>query len=203
MQPLAIVNDLRIASPCPASWDTMQGDDRTRFCETCSKNVYNVSDLTSTEITDLIQKAEGRLCIRLYRRKDGTVLTADCPVGFRYSVRRRLVRLLTIGVILAATIRAGAWCSMRRSELTELPPAHRPRCHLLRLGRLGDRGSGHEKAGDSACDPTEILSRQAGNEATRRDDECGGLLGRSGVRLSYREIRYRKMNCSENDIYVR
>src|SRR5262249_19034472 len=30
----------------------------------------------------------GRLCGRLYRRSDGSVLTRDCPVGFRATVRR-------------------------------------------------------------------------------------------------------------------
>ncbi|MGB2913963.1 MAG: carboxypeptidase-like regulatory domain-containing protein, partial [Pyrinomonadaceae bacterium] len=31
---------------------------------------------------------EGRLCIRLYRRSDGTVVTKDCPVGFKVYQKR-------------------------------------------------------------------------------------------------------------------
>src|SRR6516162_8887116 len=37
---------LRVASPCPADWNAMQGDDRVRFCGQCEKNVYNLSAMT-------------------------------------------------------------------------------------------------------------------------------------------------------------
>src|SRR6188474_1603408 len=93
MGTLSVLNDLHIASPCPASWHSMRGDDRVRFCDSCSKSVYNLSDLTATEATALIRESEGHLCVRLYRRADGTVLTADCPAGLRRVVRRRLLRL--------------------------------------------------------------------------------------------------------------
>jgi hypothetical protein len=32
MEPLTVLNNLRIASQCPATWGAMQGDDRVRFC---------------------------------------------------------------------------------------------------------------------------------------------------------------------------
>ncbi len=31
MEPLTILNNLRIASPCPATWEAMRGEDRVRF----------------------------------------------------------------------------------------------------------------------------------------------------------------------------
>jgi hypothetical protein len=40
------VERLRVASPCPASWGTMRGDERTRFCEQCQRHVYNISAMT-------------------------------------------------------------------------------------------------------------------------------------------------------------
>ena len=72
---------LSVASPCPAPWDAMKGDQRVRFCESCQKNVYNLSAMTTAEAETLLGKVEGRLCVRFYRRTDGTVLTSDCPVG--------------------------------------------------------------------------------------------------------------------------
>jgi hypothetical protein len=33
-------------------------------------------------------RAEGRLCVRFYRRRDGTILTNNCPVGLRALKRR-------------------------------------------------------------------------------------------------------------------
>jgi len=95
------VNSLRIASPCSVGWETMSGDERTRHCHLCSLNVYNVSALTPAEVENLILKREGRVCIRMYRRADGTVLTKDCPVGFR-AIQKRAARFAgaTLATIL-------------------------------------------------------------------------------------------------------
>ena len=138
MEPLSVLNDLRIASPCPASWHSMRGDDRVRFCDSCSKSVYNLSDLTAAEATALIRESEGRLCVRLYRRADGTVLTADCPVGLRHALRRRLLRLATVGVVIFATLRSGL-CALREGSRPTAPPPgpDRSRRDALRLDRLG------------------------------------------------------------------
>lgn len=76
------LNNLKIASPCSANWDEMFGDERKRFCGQCSLNVYNLSGMTKTEAENLLNNAEGRLCVRFYQRADGTVLTKDCPVGW-------------------------------------------------------------------------------------------------------------------------
>lgn len=82
---------MRVASPCPASWEAMGGDARVRFCRLCDLHVYNISELTRAEAEALVARTEGRLCARLYRRADGTVLTKDCPAGLR-AARRRVGR---------------------------------------------------------------------------------------------------------------
>ncbi|HRH43934.1 MAG TPA: carboxypeptidase-like regulatory domain-containing protein [Pyrinomonadaceae bacterium] len=82
------VNKLRIATPCHFNWENMSGDERVRFCQSCKLNVYNISEMTTAEVTNLITKTEGRICGRIYRRSDGTVLTKDCPVGVRAQVKR-------------------------------------------------------------------------------------------------------------------
>jgi hypothetical protein len=107
MKSLSVLNNLRIASPCPAAWEGMRGDDRVRFCDSCSKHVYNVSGMTADEAVALIQTSEGQTCVRLFRRTDGTVLTADCPVGIRSALRRRLIRIASAGVVVFVMLRAG------------------------------------------------------------------------------------------------
>src|SRR5207247_7817522 len=72
-----------IASPCPASWEAMEGNHRVRSCDHCQLHVFNLSALTQQQAEDLIGRSEGRLCVRLYRRADGTVMTADCPPGLQ------------------------------------------------------------------------------------------------------------------------
>jgi hypothetical protein len=86
--PNRLLDDIRIASPCTASWNAMTGTDAVRFCGECKLNVYNLSDMTAAEAATLVQRAEGRLCVRLYKRKDGTVLTRKCPVGLRATLAR-------------------------------------------------------------------------------------------------------------------
>ena len=74
-----ILNSTRIASPCHASWEGMTGDERVRHCCDCRLNVYNIAEMSRDEAVQLIQEHEGRLCIRIYQRRDGTVITRDCP----------------------------------------------------------------------------------------------------------------------------
>lgn len=90
---------IRIASPCPVSWERMTGDDRVRSCDECDLHVYNLGEMTRAEAEALIANTESRLCARIYRRADGTVITRDCPVGLR-AIRRRVA--MTAGAIFAA-----------------------------------------------------------------------------------------------------
>jgi hypothetical protein len=76
------LSNLKIASPCSADWNEMVGNNRKRFCGDCKLNVYNLSGMSKTEAENLLEIAEGRLCVRFYQRPDGTVLTEDCPVGW-------------------------------------------------------------------------------------------------------------------------
>src|SRR6185369_11666555 len=85
------IDRLRIATPCPIGWDEMTGDNRVRFCDHCQLNVYNIVEMSRSEAEKLIASTEGRLCARLFRRADGTVLTKDCPVGLR-ALRRRVAK---------------------------------------------------------------------------------------------------------------
>lgn len=76
------LSNLSVASPCSADWNEMYGDERKRFCGDCKLNVYNLSGMTTEEAETLVMNAEGRLCVRFYKRADGSVITADCPVGW-------------------------------------------------------------------------------------------------------------------------
>lgn len=75
------LNKIRIATPCSADWDKMTGDERVRHCQQCKLDVFNIAEMTRDEAYQLIQNKSGRLCVQLYRRQDGTVITKDCPVG--------------------------------------------------------------------------------------------------------------------------
>jgi hypothetical protein len=93
-----------VASPCQASWEDMEGDERVRFCGLCQRNVYSLSGMDRSAAEGLVRKAEGRLCVRFYRRADGTVLTEDCPVGLERALRHGRRLLAGIKVAYAAGI---------------------------------------------------------------------------------------------------
>ena len=108
MSTLIPLESVRVASPCRADWDKMEGDDHARFCQTCAKNVYNLSSMSKAEAENLIREKEGNLCVRFYQREDGTILTSNCPVELKI-VRRPLkwlaagfVALLVSGVAIFA-----------------------------------------------------------------------------------------------------
>src|SRR5262245_58525824 len=96
-----LLASLRVASPCHVSWDAMTGTDRVRFCSSCQLNVYNFAAMTGDEVRSLIATSEGRVCGRMYRRTDGTLITRDCPVGLR-AVRKRVRRM--VGAAFAALL---------------------------------------------------------------------------------------------------
>jgi hypothetical protein len=103
------LQQLRIASPCSASWDDMAGDDRSRFCGECRLHVYNIAAMTQSEAEALIAEKEGRLCARIYQRRDGTIITRDCPVGLARVRRMAWWTLSKVAAALAIVIGGAAW----------------------------------------------------------------------------------------------
>jgi hypothetical protein len=90
-----LLRQIKIAAPCSAKWEAMPGGERVRSCSQCSHKVYNLSAMNSDEAAGLIREAEGRVCVRLYRRADGSVMTRDCPTGLR-AVRQRVTRAVAV-----------------------------------------------------------------------------------------------------------
>lgn len=125
---------IQIASPCHVSWDEMSGDERQRHCSHCNLNVYNLSEMSREEAEAFIAECEGRVCVRLYRRADGTVLTRDCPVGLA-AVRAKLVRVAvaTAGLFLAFSTTALA----ALGKIPGLSP-------YLSYGRIGQLHTQHK-----------------------------------------------------------
>lgn len=95
------LGSLTIASPCPARWEDMTGDDKVRRCGQCDLNVYNIAAMSLGDAERVLGPAlrGERVCAQLLRRADGTLITRDCPVG-RACARERLLR--STGRIAAA-----------------------------------------------------------------------------------------------------
>ncbi|MBI1784818.1 hypothetical protein HYR69_06710 [Candidatus Sumerlaeota bacterium] len=107
-QPFSL-DAITVKSPCSVPWETMKGDDRSRHCDLCKLNVFNLSEMTPEEAEKLILTTEGRVCIQIYRRADGTVVTKDCtPIRAR---RARRMFAYAVGCALLLTTQALAFAA--------------------------------------------------------------------------------------------
>lgn len=114
-----VVHGARGAHSCPAPWAGMVGDGAVRECGLCDRKVYDFAGLTALEATRLVLQNEGTLCARLFRRKDGRLLTADCGPGRR----RHRRRLTVLGAAAAAVTGAVAVTSGLGSPPRPAPAA--------------------------------------------------------------------------------
>ena len=132
-KPLPMLGQLRVATPCTADWSQMTGDDRTRHCGECQKNVYNLSGMTQDEAEALLIERNGDLCVRYYQRHDGTILLADCEVGVGRRLRRRKIAAGAAALLAGGFAAAGVAQAVRSAM--ELPP-RLERVHVMMGGPM-------------------------------------------------------------------
>lgn len=128
------LHTLKVASPCHADWNEMQGDAQVRFCGRCRKNVYNLSEMTGNDAQALVDRLEGRLCVRFYTRADGTLLTQDCPVGLR-AVRRRLVTKLSYAAAVLLACASGLLRGMGPAQAVTVAKKYAAKPHAAKPPR--------------------------------------------------------------------
>ncbi len=90
---------IQIAAPCDAKWEDMKGDDKTRLCGACEKNVHDLTAMSADEIASFL--GNGRACVQIWKRADEKVMREDCPVGLR-RVRHRAVAFSGLSLRAAA-----------------------------------------------------------------------------------------------------
>src|SRR4051794_39999275 len=99
-----VLEQLEIASPCKVNWDDMAGTDQVRSCQQCQLSVYNISEMSRHDAEELLRGANGRMCIRMYKRHDGTVITQDCPVGLRAIKKAASEAIRRVGRVAAVVV---------------------------------------------------------------------------------------------------
>jgi hypothetical protein len=130
------LDDIGVANPCDADWTAMKGDDRVRHCPSCRLNVYNLSAMTRREAAALITAREGRLCVRMLRRTDGTLITQDCRERLR-AARRRGVWAFAVALAIVCITQLGlrvvglgallSWYHQRQDATTTMGDVASPR----------------------------------------------------------------------------
>ncbi len=112
---LPTLDAISVASPCSEKWDEMLGDDRVRFCLLCEKNVYNLSAMSRADAEALLTaRAGSEMCVRYFKRTDGTIMTSDCPVGAKKKRRKKLA----LAIAGAGAMAAAAATAFGRQQCT-------------------------------------------------------------------------------------
>ena len=114
----SLIDAARVRVQCTADWGAMKGDGQVRFCSLCKLNVYNLSGMTRQEGEELLASREGRTCIRLYRRPDGTVITKDCQNVLKKLRRRAKLIAACFLAALGFSTAAAAFAADRSGGLT-------------------------------------------------------------------------------------
>lgn len=115
-----MLDQIHIAAPCNASWKDMEGDERKRHCGSCKLDVYNISDMRAEEAEAFIRASTGHVCVRLYRRPDGTVLTRNCPKGV-WMIRRKIAHSSAMMLAAVFTILGFAKSPRKHSTARDRP----------------------------------------------------------------------------------
>ena len=111
--------ELHIAEPCSADWDQMTGDDRKRFCSSCTKHVHNVSELTEGEARALFSENDN-LCVQYAFNREGKVLFADTPdPTWRLFRQAEGLKRLMAAAALVMPLALGSACEPDAASTTE------------------------------------------------------------------------------------
>jgi hypothetical protein len=112
---------INVANPCTVPWDSMAGNEEVRFCTHCRQHVYNLSEMNRADAKALVQRSEGHLCVRFYRRADGTVVTRNCQKAWR-ATRRVVGFLLGAASALLLVVYTNIFGPIRIRDVGPLQP---------------------------------------------------------------------------------
>jgi hypothetical protein len=131
------LSNVKIASPCSQDWSEMIGTERKRFCSECKLDVHNLSGMTQAEAENLLFNSEGRLCVRFFRRADGSVLTKDCPVGWQ-ALKQRVSKTTTAfaSLVFAALSGIGLSNYFAKANEPQMAGTMLPEVQVLTTGKV-------------------------------------------------------------------
>ena len=119
---LPVLPNIYVASPCPADWSKMTGDERVRMCGQCNKHVFNLSQMSRSDAEEIIIEKNGNLCVRYYQRNDGTILLKDCTIAASAARKRQM-----LGAAAAALLATGGGFAMLTAQRAASTPAEATR----------------------------------------------------------------------------
>ncbi len=93
----------------------MTGDDRTRHCARCDRQVLDLSQRTRAEVEALLAERTPK-CARLFERGDGAIVLADCVIRRR----KRVAAVVGVAAALAVAHQLPETVEAERAPVVEI-----------------------------------------------------------------------------------
>lgn len=90
---------------CPKLWAQMEGNEKTRFCDVCQKNVHNLSMMDAEERQALLARPGEMPCVAYFKHVDGTpidvrALADESPV--KETLKKAALLSLSAALLMTA-----------------------------------------------------------------------------------------------------
>jgi len=187
MSKMSFIDSVEVKDPCSEDWETMQGNERVRFCSHCSKSVNNLSEMTRKEAMRLVRASGGNICIRYI---PNPVTKRPLFADQMFHITRRTPRLAagvisaSLGLSTFAYTQGGATANLINVRAVSNPDE---RNNLISAKPVEDRPNKPEpvsrgKITGTIYDPNgavipfatvAIYSVSAGKTATTKPDDSG------------------------------
>jgi len=158
------LDQLKVVSPCSTDWDRMSGDEKKRYCSECDKFVYDFSQMTRRQVEAIVSIHQGRMCARITRRPDGSLVTLEAPPVNPIVARRASpVVNATLAAILGLSVPANALnIDVSAAQLIVRPDADGKSART-------PFGGGEAVVGGTVVDPQGAVIPNAEEPATREE----------------------------------
>ena len=107
---------LKLNKACSEQWENMTPNEKGSFCDVCSKNVIDFTQLSTREISEKIKNSKGEICARLTQKQLATPLI-DLEVQKTYKLPYSNI---AASVLLASTLAVSTTsCTQNEKAPTE------------------------------------------------------------------------------------
>ena len=99
---------LKIKNPCSEKWTDMQVNESGRFCNSCSKTVYDLSSLSPLELAIKFNNNEENICARFTNKQLSTPIPSlDIPKDHSFPFSNIAASLMLAGTLtIGQTVQA-------------------------------------------------------------------------------------------------